>query len=76
MNVNVACRIFQTLQIVHGLPTALILHSMGDDRIIPTATALLRPSFPVLWSKYEPLDPNFHSIELGKATMSLEKMCL
>ena len=73
MNVNVACRIFRTLRIVRGLPTALILHSMGGDRIIPTATALLCPSFPALWSKYEPLDPNFHSTQLGKATMSLKK---
>ena len=73
MNVNVPHQIFRTLRIVGGLPTALILHSMGDDRIIPTAIALLGPSFPPLWSKYDPGDPNSHSTQLVKATMSLEK---
>ena len=61
MEVHVPWRIFCTLQIVGGLPTALMLHSMRDDRIIPAAIALLGPSFLALWSKYGPLDPNFHS---------------
>ena len=76
MNVNVPRRIFRTLRIVGGLPTALMLHSMRDDRIIPAAIALLGPSFLALWSKYGPLDPNFHSTQLVKETMSLEKTFL